>query len=520
MTWRTGRKNGRNIYIQHGPEPSDDDKPIGMMDTAALAARVVEAVNAWAAAGEPGKYDRKPAGVWACDVMHAQPTWHCEECPEWWAGGLSWLEMHRVENPQHSTYRCEREARRNNHGGRAYEQCRCSPAPAGREIRKVDQVHYCRVCGLPTGVRDLLAKVPAQWSAHGEAELEPKDFHDSHAVGERDAAPETCPKCEHLVTAHCDEATYKGCLADVYPNGEKAYCPCEATPAKIAASFAAQTQMLADLLIKGESYVAVKDGKLEALDGVPEGAPVQPLVDGWQEKAWEHFPKVAKLATGGIVSEPPPVKSGDWTPPRRMGSFTVPQGIRDLFGPGASNVKVTVTGPGGEKLGDVINRALAKGSVRAEAEKNYMDTIDRANRPSGDPDLSTRARIEMLRDWASRPRDEDGRWGPGRILPARDLGFNGVVAVNAVTGDAAALHIDPARLEEREEQLARVGRELDAPDPPAPVERVLSFRPGLYRCCIESVVNSDAPGEEGDLVGCKHCEAIVFFRDGAWERDS
>jgi hypothetical protein len=45
-TWRTGRKVGRTIYAQMGPEPSDDDPLIGVMDTPDLAALVVLAVNA------------------------------------------------------------------------------------------------------------------------------------------------------------------------------------------------------------------------------------------------------------------------------------------------------------------------------------------------------------------------------------------------------------------------------------------------------------------------------------------
>lgn len=43
--WRTGRKVGRTIYLQVGPEPSDDDVLIGVMDTPELAALAVQAVN-------------------------------------------------------------------------------------------------------------------------------------------------------------------------------------------------------------------------------------------------------------------------------------------------------------------------------------------------------------------------------------------------------------------------------------------------------------------------------------------
>jgi hypothetical protein len=45
--WRQGRRVGRTVYLQAGPEPSDDDLLIGLMDTPALARRVVDAVNAY-----------------------------------------------------------------------------------------------------------------------------------------------------------------------------------------------------------------------------------------------------------------------------------------------------------------------------------------------------------------------------------------------------------------------------------------------------------------------------------------
>lgn len=53
LLWRVGRKVRRTIYRQVGPEPSDDDVLIGVMDTAELAAEVVaarnEVVAAWVA---------------------------------------------------------------------------------------------------------------------------------------------------------------------------------------------------------------------------------------------------------------------------------------------------------------------------------------------------------------------------------------------------------------------------------------------------------------------------------------
>jgi hypothetical protein len=43
--WRTGRKVGRTIYAQLGPEPADGDPLIGVMDTPELAAAAVAAHN-------------------------------------------------------------------------------------------------------------------------------------------------------------------------------------------------------------------------------------------------------------------------------------------------------------------------------------------------------------------------------------------------------------------------------------------------------------------------------------------
>jgi hypothetical protein len=43
LPWRTGRKVGRTIYAQPGPEPSDDDPLIGV--TPGLAKAAVRAHN-------------------------------------------------------------------------------------------------------------------------------------------------------------------------------------------------------------------------------------------------------------------------------------------------------------------------------------------------------------------------------------------------------------------------------------------------------------------------------------------
>jgi hypothetical protein len=45
LPWRVGRKVGRTIYQQVGPEPSDDDVLIGVMDTPDLAWQAVAAHN-------------------------------------------------------------------------------------------------------------------------------------------------------------------------------------------------------------------------------------------------------------------------------------------------------------------------------------------------------------------------------------------------------------------------------------------------------------------------------------------
>lgn len=46
MRLRQGRKVGRTLYEQTGPEPSDDDRLIGLVDTPEIAALIVAAVNA------------------------------------------------------------------------------------------------------------------------------------------------------------------------------------------------------------------------------------------------------------------------------------------------------------------------------------------------------------------------------------------------------------------------------------------------------------------------------------------
>lgn len=45
LPWRTGRRAGRTIYAQSGPQPSDGDRLIGTMDTPELAEAAVRAHN-------------------------------------------------------------------------------------------------------------------------------------------------------------------------------------------------------------------------------------------------------------------------------------------------------------------------------------------------------------------------------------------------------------------------------------------------------------------------------------------
>ncbi len=46
LPWRAGRKNHRTIYVQIGPEPSDDDPFIGCLDSAELSAEACAGHNA------------------------------------------------------------------------------------------------------------------------------------------------------------------------------------------------------------------------------------------------------------------------------------------------------------------------------------------------------------------------------------------------------------------------------------------------------------------------------------------
>jgi hypothetical protein len=43
--WRVGVESERAIYLQCGPEPADEDRLIGFMDTGILSKIVVDVVN-------------------------------------------------------------------------------------------------------------------------------------------------------------------------------------------------------------------------------------------------------------------------------------------------------------------------------------------------------------------------------------------------------------------------------------------------------------------------------------------
>src|SRR5262245_36621061 len=53
MKLRTGRKCERNLYVQLGPEPSDDDPLVGQVLTPGLARLIVQAVNGRSSIGWP-----------------------------------------------------------------------------------------------------------------------------------------------------------------------------------------------------------------------------------------------------------------------------------------------------------------------------------------------------------------------------------------------------------------------------------------------------------------------------------
>lgn len=450
MTWRTGRKNGRTIYEQRNTEPSDDDKPIGMMDTAALAAHVVEVVNAWDATDEPGKYEAR------CECGHPSKE-------------------HHYKNG------CERITREV--GG--WRNCVCMNDSRGRDYRDVQAAEYtdgppllCPECGHSQNAHVQLEELgctkpifaaPGDWHSDCPCKLTYDEI--TARLAGPDAQP--CGSCGHHTTAHVPAAapSQVGCLADVLDEYEqKAYCPCvlnqeeaEMTARLAAHGLAEDEPMPASCLLgrcghkdadtmadpstwfTREELAGIADdganrmergpvrksqglcacigrkgcycdpeyvppaerligaGKPDLPDEAPKIAEVAARPQRWsaheeaglEPKEWvaaidPAAPEnvvVVELARGGIVKDVPHILSSDWTPPARMGSFTVPQGIRDLFRPSMPNVKVTVTGPSGEKLGEVINPALTEGE-----KGERQAALDRLAEDMGiDPELAAQA---------------------------------------------------------------------------------------------------------------------------------
>lgn len=48
-----------------------------------------------------------------------------------------------------------------------------------------------------------------------------------------------------------------------------------------------------------------------------------------------------------------------------------------------------------------------------------------------------------------------------------------------------------------------------------------AIRPGgLFRCCVQSLLDAASPAKDGEIRGCtvgKGCDARVIYRFGAWE---
>lgn len=58
MKIRTGRKQDRNLYIQFGAEPGDEDDYLGVIFDPARAKRLVEIMNEYFAGRERGEEER------------------------------------------------------------------------------------------------------------------------------------------------------------------------------------------------------------------------------------------------------------------------------------------------------------------------------------------------------------------------------------------------------------------------------------------------------------------------------
>lgn len=69
MRLRSGRHQDRNLYLQHGDEPSDDDEYIGVTFGPLWAAWLIEVVNG----DRPPLPDQDPAAVGESLQLHRQP---------------------------------------------------------------------------------------------------------------------------------------------------------------------------------------------------------------------------------------------------------------------------------------------------------------------------------------------------------------------------------------------------------------------------------------------------------------
>jgi hypothetical protein len=63
LPWRQGRHQGRHLYAQAGPRPSDDDQLVGTLDSAELAGEACESHNEALARRKAGLRLRGSAGV-------------------------------------------------------------------------------------------------------------------------------------------------------------------------------------------------------------------------------------------------------------------------------------------------------------------------------------------------------------------------------------------------------------------------------------------------------------------------
>lgn len=72
--YRVGRKLGRTLYWQAGPEASDDDDCIGMLDETYIAKQIAQALNGSAAVRRLHQRGRHPSGFFC---THCGAAWPC-----------------------------------------------------------------------------------------------------------------------------------------------------------------------------------------------------------------------------------------------------------------------------------------------------------------------------------------------------------------------------------------------------------------------------------------------------------